>query len=248
MPWSGSGRGSGDPGAPRPRSTRCAACAHGLPVIERERTCRGCWRPGTTPSAPSGFGLLHRQPDRAGPDAGCAERHGGRHLAARADAARGQHRRRRHGVDHLRPEHQAADLAGVAAALVALGDDDVDAGLLVAQRLVGAAAERRHQAARVVDLLDHLRRRRAERVGEQLHLLVLERHLDLRRRRWRASSRAARGALPLRAARGRRGRPAAWRRSRGAPAGTAASSCASSFSASISPMPSYLLGITVSTP
>ena len=35
----------------------------------------------------------------------------------------------RHGVDHLGPQHDAADVAGVAAALAALADDDVDPGV-----------------------------------------------------------------------------------------------------------------------
>ena len=49
-------------------------------------------------------------------------------------------------VDDLGPEHDRADLAGVAAALAALGDDDVDAGFLVLQGLVRRAAERGDRA------------------------------------------------------------------------------------------------------
>jgi WS/DGAT/MGAT family acyltransferase len=75
----------------------------------------------------------------------------------------------------------AADLAGVAAALGALGDDDVDAGLLVLEGAGRRAAQRGDQAAGLVDLVDHVGGRRAERVGDQLHLRVLERDVDLRR-------------------------------------------------------------------
>ena len=56
------------------------------------------------------------------------------------------------GVDHLGPQHDRADLAGVAAALGALGDDDVDAGVLVLRGLVGRAAQRGDEPARRVDL------------------------------------------------------------------------------------------------
>ena len=62
-------------------------------------------------------------------------------LPAVADAARGEHRRRRHGVDDLGDEHHRADLAGVAAGLVALGDDDVDAGVLLALGVLRLADE-----------------------------------------------------------------------------------------------------------
>ena len=53
---------------------------------------------------------------------------------------------------------------------------------LVADRLVHAPAQRRDQPAALVHLLDHVGRRRAERVRDQPHLRVLERDLDLRRR------------------------------------------------------------------
>ena len=70
----------------------------------------------------------------------------------------------------------------MAAALAALGDDDVDAGVGVLARLVRRAAQRRDLAALGVDVLDHVGRRRAERVGDQRHLRVPQRDLDLRGR------------------------------------------------------------------
>ena len=45
------------------------------------------------------------------------------------DATGGQHRAGCDLLDDLRPQHDRADLAAVAAALAALGDDDVDIGL-----------------------------------------------------------------------------------------------------------------------
>jgi hypothetical protein len=63
----------------------------------------------------------------------------------------------------------------VSAGLRALGDDDVDAGLLVAQRLLHTTTQRSHQAAALVDRLDDALGRRAERVGDQCDPLVTER-------------------------------------------------------------------------
>ena len=74
-------------------------------------------------------GLLDGQPDRARPHALGAHGQRGGDLAAVADAPGGEHRDRRDRVDHLRPQDDAADLAGVATRLAALGDDDVDAGV-----------------------------------------------------------------------------------------------------------------------
>jgi hypothetical protein len=102
-------------------------------------------------------------------------------LPAGANAPGGEHRCRRDGVDHFGPQDDAADLAGVAAALVALRNDDVDPGGLVRPRMFGRAAQRRHQPAGIVNLLDHIGRWRPQRVGDELDLAVLQRHLDLRR-------------------------------------------------------------------
>ena len=120
----------------------------GLPVHERERTVSllVAWKYASS-CAGDASASSTREPDRAGPHALRAHRERRRDLAAAADAARGEHRRRRHRVDHLGPQHHRADLAGVAAALGALRDDDVDARRLVLQRLVGAAAQRGDQAA-----------------------------------------------------------------------------------------------------
>ena len=69
-----------------------------------------------------------------------------------ADAPGGEDGRRRDGVDDLGPQHDRSDLAGVAAALAALGDDDVDAGFLVLQGLIRRAAERGDETAGGLDL------------------------------------------------------------------------------------------------
>jgi len=126
------------------------------------------------------LGFLHRQPDRPRPHALCA--HGKRRgdLTAGPDAASGEDRGGRDRVDHLRPEDDAADVAGVPAALGALRHDDVDAGVTMGARLPRRSAERRHQATGLVDAVDHVRGRRAERVRDQLHLGMAERDVDLR--------------------------------------------------------------------
>ena len=72
---------------------------------------------------------------RARPHALRAQRERGGDLASGADAARAEHRHvGADGVDDLRHEHHRRDLSGVAAGLVALGDDDVDAVGDVARR------------------------------------------------------------------------------------------------------------------
>ena len=93
------------------------------------------------------LGLLDHQPLRAGPRALRAERQRRGDLLAAADAAGGQHRDRRDLLDDLRPQHDRADLAAVPAALAALGDDDVDAGVGVLARLRRRAAQRGDLAA-----------------------------------------------------------------------------------------------------
>ena len=104
-------------------------------------------------------------------------------LAAGADAAGTEHGYV--GTDRVHDlggQHHAGDLAGVAAGLVALGDDDVDAVLDVRQRVLGGAGQRGHLDAVLVRLLDDVDRRRAERVGDQ-HRAVLQRDVDVRARR-----------------------------------------------------------------
>lgn len=62
-------------------------------------------------------------------------------LLAAADAPGGQDGQRGDGLDDLRDQDHGGDVAGVAARLVALGDDDVDARLRVAAGVLGAARE-----------------------------------------------------------------------------------------------------------
>ena len=99
---------------------------------------------------------------------------------ATADTAGGQDGNRRDLLDHLRPQHDRADLAAVPTGLAALGDDDVNAGVGVLASLRRRSAQRRDLAALVVDVLDHVRGRGAQRVGDQRHLRVLQGHFDLR--------------------------------------------------------------------
>ena len=66
--------------------------------------------------------------------------------------------------------------------LGALGDDDVDAVLLVLQRVTGTARERGHRDVTFVRGPYDFRRRRAERVDQQRHR-VLERDVHLREAR-----------------------------------------------------------------
>ena len=124
--------------------------------------------------------LLGAQPDRPGPHALGAERQRGRDLPARADAAGAEHgyvgADRVHDVGR---QHHRRHLAGVAAGLVALRDDDVDAVGDVAERVLGGAGQRGDLDAVLVALLDHVDRRRAERVGDQ-HRPVLERDVEVR--------------------------------------------------------------------
>ncbi len=97
------------------------------------------------------------------------------------DAAGREHRRRRDLLDHLRPQDDRCDLAGVPARFGALCDHDVDADLAVLLRVARAARERGDQHAVVVRSVDHVLGRWPERVDQQLGL-VLERHVDLRAR------------------------------------------------------------------
>jgi hypothetical protein len=97
-----------------------------------------------------------------------------------------EHRRRRDRVDDLGPEHHAADVARVAAALGALRDDDVDAG-----RLVRAPRRRRRRRTGVgpMDLVDDLGGGVRAR-WRWAHLRMAERDLDLQGRRRRGPPRS----------------------------------------------------------
>ena len=134
------------------------------------------------------LGLLDHQPLRAGPRALAPERERRGDLRAVADAAGREHGNRRDLLDHLRPEHDRADLAAVAATLATLGDDDVDAGVGVLAGLVRRTAQRRDLAAFGVDVLDHVGRRRAERVRDQHHLRVRAARSRPAASRWLRSS------------------------------------------------------------
>ena len=67
----------------------------------------------------------------------------------------------------------------MAAALAALGDDDVHPGVGMLAGLLGRTTQRRDLTAGVVDVLDHVGRRGAERVGDERHLGMAQRDLHL---------------------------------------------------------------------
>ena len=67
----------------------------------------------------------------------------------------------------------------MASAFATLGDDDVDVGLRMLERLGGRTAQRGDLAAGLVDVLDHLHGRRSEGVGDHRDLGVSQRDLDL---------------------------------------------------------------------
>ena len=151
-----------------------------------------------------GLGLVGGEPHRTAPHALGAERHGGGHLPAAADAAGAEHGHRGDGVDDLGDEDHGADLAGVAAGLGALGDDDVDAGLDVALGVHGLAGEGADEPTLLLHPVDQELRGRAERVGHERGA-VGEGDLELRARRvGRERGGAGRGSGPVRPARRRR--------------------------------------------
>ena len=138
---SGIGRGSGVSGRSHSSVHAVRSMRAGLPVSDRDRTVSedvaarnfslttGASRPprwSATPTAPHAFG---------------AEGQGRGDLAAPRDAAGGQHGRRRHRVDHLGHQHHGRDLAGVAAGLGALRDDQVHAGGGVPARVFGGSGQ-----------------------------------------------------------------------------------------------------------
>ncbi len=118
------------------------------------------------------------QPHRTTPHPGCPQRHRRRHLAAPGDPAGTEHRHRVNRVDDLRDQDHGADLTGVAAGFGALGDDQVDARVDVARRVLHFAGERPYPAPGRLDLIDHETRRRAQRVDEQCRF-VGERDVQL---------------------------------------------------------------------
>ena len=66
------------------------------------------------------------------------------------------------------------------ACLATLSDDDVHACIGVLARLRRRATQRGDLTALIVDVFDHLGRRRAEGVGDQGHFRMPQRDLDLR--------------------------------------------------------------------
>jgi hypothetical protein len=113
--------------------------------------------------------LRRRQPVRAHPDTARAERECRGDLPAGADAAGSENMRvGADRVDDVRHEHHRGDLAGVAARLGALRDDDVDAVVDVRTGVLGLAGECGHGHAVLVREVDDVLGRRAERVGDQL--------------------------------------------------------------------------------
>ena len=92
---------------------------------------------------------------RTHPHALCAERERRRDLTSAADAAGRQHRGvAPKSVNHFRHQHHRRDLAGVTTGLVTLRDDDVDAIVDMALRVLGATGQRRHRYPRGVHLVD----------------------------------------------------------------------------------------------
>ena len=117
-----------------------------LPVRLLERTVsRDVAAANFSCSSGEALGLARHQPHRAGPRARGAERHHRGHLPAGDDAARGEHGYRTNRsacADHFRHEYQRRDFAAVTAGFGAFGDDDVDAGLHLADRVLLRADER----------------------------------------------------------------------------------------------------------
>jgi len=118
----------------------------------------------------------------------------------RADATRAEDGHRSDGVDDLGDEHHRADLARVAARLVPLGDDDVDAGLDVALGVHGLAREGADETALLLHPVDQELRGRPEGVGHEGRA-VGEGDVELRTRRRgrerRGATRRAADAAPL---------------------------------------------------
>ena len=205
-----SGIGSA-PGLSGPRSQASVQAERnwraGLPVRPLERTAsREEAAIIFSRKISTGLGFDRGQPHRAGPDAGRAHRHAGRHLPPGHDAAGGQHRHvadRLDRLDHLGHQHHGRDLAAMAAGLGALHHQDVDAG----RDLADARAPWRRPGPRpgtpcFLPISIIAWRRHAQRVGDQPDRM-LERGLehfqralarrtaaaDCRRRSWSSARR-----------------------------------------------------------
>jgi hypothetical protein len=127
-----------------------------------------------------GLGLLGGEPHRSAPHALGTKGEGGGDLAPAADATRGEHGRRCDRVHDLGDEHHGGDLARVAARLVTLGHDDVDAGRLLALGVLALTDERRDRDVLTVGLFHHEVGRGTEGVGHQTEAGSGEAHVEQR--------------------------------------------------------------------
>jgi len=91
---------------------------------------------------------------------------------------RQRHRQRQRPASTTSDQHHAGDLPGVAAGLVTLRDDSVDAPSHVPGGVLGAVGQRGDRDATVMRAGDHVVRRRAERVGDERDRMR-ERRVDL---------------------------------------------------------------------
>ena len=123
--------------------------------------------------------LAHGQPHGAGPDTRRSEGHGGGCLATARDPTRAEHRGRCHGSDEVGDQNHRPDLAGVAPGLGPLGDDDVDAGLLLSLRVLDGTCESGDLHAVLMSQIDDVLGRRAECVYEKLDAFVAQGHVDV---------------------------------------------------------------------
>ena len=114
--------------------------------------------------------FVGRQPHRTAPHTVRPERHCRCHLAPPTDATGTEHGDV-DGVDDLGDQHHRADLAGVAAGLGTLGDDQVHPCCLMAFGVLRAPCERADQSALLFDSIDEELWWRPECVGDERSLV-----------------------------------------------------------------------------
>ena len=85
---------------------------------------------------------------------------------------RAQDRRWRHRVYNLRDQHHAADVPGVAASLVGLGDDDINLSILMAHSMAPFTGQGADENAFFVCRLNHIGGRGAERADQKPGLVL----------------------------------------------------------------------------
>ena len=111
------------------------------------------------------------EPDRTGPSSRGTHGHASRHLATRDDPARRQHGYRAadssKGLDDFGDEHERTNLATVSTRLRAGGNEDIDAGLRLRDRMLGRTHERGHRNAFALRPLQHIGRRGSKRIGDE---------------------------------------------------------------------------------